>query len=175
MFTPKLRLFLALASFAVGTYRIVVGDYVGLVWLAGAAVLAYGYFKYGTVWLAFREVARGHMEPAAKLLAQVKRPESLVSEERAYFELAWGLVCASRAENGRAEQHLEQALKHALRSDNDRAMAEAVLAQLLVARNQLAAARSILDQALTRSCRPSIAERIKTLHAELAAAGPGPA
>lgn len=167
MFTPKLRLLLALASFAMGTYYIVAGRYAGLLLLAASALLGYGYFKYGTVWLAFRQVARGEMDRAARLLDQVKRPEMLDSEQRAYFELAWGLVWASRAQNARSEQHLKLALSHALRTDNDRAMAEAVLAQLLLARNEIAEARSVLEQAITRSCRPAIAERIKALHAEL--------
>lgn len=171
MFTPKLRLFFALAAFAIGAYQIVTGHYSGLLLLAGSALLGYGYFKYGTVWLAFRQVALGQMDRAARLLAQVKRPEMLDSEQRGYFELAWGLVWASRAENARSEQHLKLALSHALRTDNDRAMAEAVLAQLLLARNEVADARSVLDQAIARSCRPAIAERIKTLHAELSSAG----
>jgi hypothetical protein len=170
MFTPKLRLFLALAAFAIGTYRVVVSDYVGLVWLGAAALLGYGYFKYGTVWLAFRQVALGQMDRAARLLDQVKRPDALGSQERAYFELAWGLVCASRAENARSEQHLRLALSHALRTESDRAMAEAVLAQLLLARNEVTEARSVLALAITRNCRPAIAERIKALHAELASA-----
>ncbi|HEY6077403.1 MAG TPA: hypothetical protein VIW29_01285, partial [Polyangiaceae bacterium] len=83
MFTPKLRLFLALAAFAIGAYRVVASDYVGFVWLGAAALLGYGYFKYGSVWLAFRQVARGRMDHAARLLEQVKRPEALGSQDRA--------------------------------------------------------------------------------------------
>ena len=130
--TPGLRLALAVASFLAGAYLLVTNEYTGVVFLGGAAYFGYSYFKYGTVWLAFREVAHGRMDAAAKLLAQVKNPEALGSEQRAYFELASGLVCASKAQNQAAEQHLQSALAHELRTDNDRAMAEAVLAQLLV-------------------------------------------
>jgi ParB-like chromosome segregation protein Spo0J len=77
------------------------------------------------------------------------------------------LVCTSTAQNQRAEQHLQAALAHQLRTDNDRAMAEAVLAQLLIARDQHAEARALVDQAVTRNCRPSILERLKALQAEL--------
>ena len=167
MLTPRLRLTLALASFLAGAYLLVAGDYAGVLFLGGAAYLGYSYFKYGTVWLAFREVARGHMNEAADLLQKVKEPQALGSEQRAYFELASGLVCASRAENQRAETHLQAALGHDLRTENDRALAEAVLAQLLVARDQLDAAREIVERAAQRECRPMIAARIKGLREQL--------
>jgi hypothetical protein len=171
LLNPGLRLAFAIASFVLGAYLLVLSDYSGVLFLGGAAYLGYSYFRFGTVWLAFREVARGHMDAAAKLLQKVKHPEGLGSEQRAYFELASGLVCASRAENARAETHLQQALDHQLRTENDRALCEAVLAQLLVARDDLAGARAVVERAVTRECRPAIAARIKTLHEQLAAPG----
>jgi tetratricopeptide (TPR) repeat protein len=167
MLTPRLRLVLAIASFVTGAYLLVAGDYAGVLFLGGSAYFGYSYFKYGTVWLAFREVARGHMNEAADLLQKVKAPQDLGSEQRAYFELASGLVCASRAQNQRAEEHLQGALAHDLRTENDRALAEAVLAQLLVARDQLEPAREVIDRAVKRECRPAIAARIKKLHEQL--------
>jgi uncharacterized protein HemY len=164
---PGLRLALAVASFLAGAYLLVTGEYTGVLFLGGAAYLGYHHFKYGTVWLAFREVARGNMNEAAKLLQKVKEPQALGSEQRAYFELASGLVCASRAQNQQAEQHLQSALGNQLRTENDRALAEAVLAQLLVARDQTDAAREVIDRAVKRECRPAIAARIKGLHEQL--------
>jgi len=165
---PTTRLLLAIGSFLVGAYLLVAGDYSGVLLLGGAAYLGYSYFRYGVVWQAFREVALGRMEPAARLLRKVTQPESLGSEQRAYFELASGLVCASRVENANAEAHLRRALEHQLRSENDRALAEAVLAQLLVARDELVEARAIVERAVTRECRPAIAARIKTMREQLA-------
>lgn len=171
MLSPGLRLALAICSFFLGAYLLVTGDYAGVLFLGGSAYLGYSYFRFGTVWLAFRQVALGNMEPAAKLLQTVKQPEQLGSEQRAYFELASGLVCASRAENARAEQHLQTALDHQLRTENDRALCEAVLAQLLVARDEPDAARVVVARAVTRECRPAIAARIKALHEQLALPG----
>lgn len=173
MLSPGLRLALAIASFLLGAYLLVTNDYAGVVFLGAAAYLGYSYFTFGTVWLAFRQVALGNMEPAAKLLQKVKQPETLSSEQRAYFELASGLVCASRSENARAELHLQAALDRQLRTENDRALCEAVLAQLLVARDDLDAAREVIARAVTRECRPAIAARIKALHEQLALPGEG--
>jgi hypothetical protein len=170
MLSPRIRWLLAVGSFAFACYRLIAGDLLGLAFLALSAWLTYGYFKYSTVWMAFRAVAAGQMERAARLLQEVRRPESLGPQDRGYFELASGFVCISRAENERAEQHLRSALAGQLRSDNDRALGEAVLAQLLVARDELPEARSLLTRAAARRCRPAIAERIQSLRAELPAA-----
>lgn len=170
MFSPRVRALLAAVSFAFGCYQVVSGHYVGLVFFAVAAFLAYGYFKYGTVWLAFRAVARGEMEGAAKLLAQVRKPEALGAQDRGYYELASGFVCASRGQNERAEAHLRAALAHELRTDNDRALAEAVLAQLLIARDEMVEARKLLERAVGRDSRPAIAARIRAIQSELPSA-----
>jgi hypothetical protein len=162
---------LAVVAFALGVYRLLDGDYLGLALLASSAFLAYGYFKYGTVWLAFRAVSAGQVDKAAQLLQQVKRPDTLGAQERAYFELASGFVCASRAQNQQAEQHLRVSLQNELRTQNDRALAEAILAQLLIARDELTEARSVLSQAATRDARPAIAQRIQALRDELPPAG----
>jgi len=167
MFTPRIRWLLAAASFAFGGYRVSSGDYAGFVLIAAAAFLVYGHFKYNTVWLAFRAVSGGQLDKAAALLQQVKRPASLGAEARAYFELASGFVCASRAQNEDAEKHLRIALANRLRTDNDRALAETVLAQLLIARDELPEARTLLEQAAARSCRPATAERIRALRDDL--------
>ncbi len=167
MLAPRVRLALAVAAFAVGTYRLVVGDNAGLLLLAASAFLAYGYFRYGTVWLAFREVAHGNLDKAARLLGQIKRPDALAPQERAYFELASGLIGAARAQHGSAEAHLRLGLQHGLRTDNDRALAEAVLAQVLIARDALDEAREVLERASARTCRPAIAARIREMQAGL--------
>jgi hypothetical protein len=167
--TPKLLIALAVASFALGTYCLVLGDYKGIPLFLAAAYFSYRSFKHNPVELAFRAVARGQMPRAAALLAQVLRPEQLTSRDRAYFELASGLMKASQAENQRAEQHLALALEHELGTENDRALAEAVFSQLLVARGAHDEARRVIERAITRTCRPAIAQRIKKLHEDLSA------
>lgn len=167
MLTPRVRGLLAIVAFLLGVYGVVKGDYLGLVGIGASALLAYGYFKYGNVWLAFRAVSAGQMEKAAQHLQQVGQPTALGSQERAYFELASGFVCVSRGQNGPAERHLRVALDNELRTQNDRALAEAILAQLLIARDELTEARSVLDQAAARPARPAIAQRIQALRSEL--------
>lgn len=171
MLTPRIRLFLAAITLAFGAYRLVGGHVDGTATLAVSAYMIFSYIKQGTVQLAFRAVARGQVEQAAQLLKQVKRPDSLVADERAYFELASGFVCAARGQNDPAEQHLRRALTGPLRSENDRALAETVLAQLLIAREERGEARAVLDQAAQRRCHPEVSQRIVALRDELPTGG----
>ena len=168
LLTPqRIRSLLLAASFALGVHQVVSGVGWGVLWFVVSAFAAYGYFRYSAVAEAFRLVAHGRMDEASELLGQVKRPERLSSPDRAYFELASGLVCASRTENQRAEQHLDRALAHELRTDNDRALAEAVLSQLLMARDAHEEARAVIARAAARDCRPGIAERVRAIRDEL--------
>lgn len=161
------RLLFAVASFVLGGYLVIQSEYLGLLLLAVAAYVAVGYFRYGMVSLAFRAVAGGNIDRGAQLLERVKNPSSLVGTDRGYFELASGFVSAARGRNGEAEQHLRLALESPLRSEDDRALGEAVLAQLLVAREQYGEAGTLLDQAAGRCRRSAIADRIRALRAEL--------
>jgi len=161
------RMLFAVASFVLGGYLVIQSDYWGLLLLALSAYVAVGYFKYGSVSLAFRAVAAGKIDQGAELLERVKNPTSLVGTDRAYFELASGFVHAARARNAEAEHHLRLALESPLRSPDDRALGEAVLAQLLVARDQFGEAGTLLDQAAARCRRSAIADRIRALRAEL--------
>jgi len=165
MMRTTTRVLFAAASFVLGGYLVIDGENLGLILLAVAAYLTVGYFRYGTVALAFRAVAAGHVDRAAQLLDRVKNPTSLHGTDRAYFELASGFVCAARAKNDDAEQHLRCALGSPLRSEDDRALGEAVLAQLLIARDQHDEAHTLLEQAATRCRRPAIADRIRALRA----------
>lgn len=167
MFTPPVRFFLAAIALGFGAYRLTGGHVDGIAFLAASAALIVSYIRQGTVRLAFRAVASGQVDEAARLLSKVKRPASLGGDERAYFELASGFVCAARRDNDQAEHHLRNALSNPLRTDSDRALAETVLAQLLVARGERAEAQMLLEQAAARDCRPVVAERIRALRAEL--------
>ena len=166
MFSNPIRLALVLGCVGFGIYRVLYGDRMGLLYVVAGILVAYGYFRYSTVWLAFRAVRKGELDRAGACYR--KRgilPVCLHSS--AYFELASGIVSANRGEEEAAERHLRAALGHELRTENDRCVAEVCLAELLARRGNLDEARELVTQARTRHHKPELAEWIDRIAGSL--------
>jgi hypothetical protein len=161
MFPRPLRFVLIGVSSAYGLYYVTHGQAIGYLYLFGAALLIYGYFRYGPVFIAFNHVRRGNYERAASLLAQVRDPELLSSQQRGYFELASAELAVRKGNLVHGERHVRAALARKLRTENDRAVAEVMLAQLLFQRGADAEARAALEQARGRRTNPQTAKMIE--------------
>ncbi len=147
MSLTNLRLLLAVVAASYGAYELSLKHSIGLLGLLAAGFLLIGGFSENPERIAFRKVNDGDLKSASDLLLRVKKPERLPSERRAYFELASAMLAVHRGNNALAEDHLHVALKNRLRSPNDRAVALATLAQLLIARDAPIEARPLLKEA----------------------------
>jgi predicted Zn-dependent protease len=163
MFPTSIRFLLVVASAAFGAYQIHRGNVAGGLYLLAAALLAYGHFRYGPVWLALRTARRGNMDRTRRLLEEVHNPDWLTSDQRAYFELTSALVAADRKDDPAAEKHLRLALDHRLRTENDRALVEVMLARILIERGRAEEADEILARAAARGSKPEVARMIDEL------------
>jgi len=126
-----------------------------------AAFLAYGYFRYGTVWLAFEALRAGRLERAEALLDQVESPDRLESRSRAYYEMAKGLLACEREEWAGARGYLQRALEHDLRTANDRSLVECALAEVLLRCGDPVAAREHLELARGYDHKAAVAAAIR--------------
>lgn len=161
MFSTPIRAILVVTALSVGAWQLSRGHSSALWLVAAAVLLAYGHFRYGSVWLAMRALRAGNVDRAGRLLAQVKHPATLSSQQRAYFELASGLLAARAGADIEAEQHFRSALDHRLRTENDRCIAEVELARLLAKRGERVAARELLARARSRQANPDVAEEAR--------------
>jgi uncharacterized protein HemY len=158
---------LIVATLALGLVEVSTGNSIGYWLIAAAALLAFGHFRYGPVWLAFRALRAGDADRAARLLSQVRRPSWLSSPQRAYFEFASGALAAARGADADAERHLRAALAHDLRTANDRCAVELELARVLAKRGDRVAALDVLAAASTREPKPELAEQLRQVGASL--------
>lgn len=160
MLTNRTRLAVVALSLALGAWLSLRGSLMpGLLLLVAGVILGVGYFRYGPVWLAMRALGRGDADKAASHLSSISDPQRLERQSRAYFEMASGLLAASRGRSGDAERHLRRALELPLRTQNDRAVAELTLAELLVGAAN-AEATELLDRASERSPKRRVEEEI---------------
>lgn len=161
MYSTRTRIALIVVSAFGALYFLLAGRLIlGLACIASALLFAYGYRAYGTVWLAWRALENEDHDKAARLIAQVGQPASLTSPQRAYYEVIAGVLASDRADWGEADEHLRQALASGLRTDNDRAFVEFLLARVAVARGDASAAARFLHDASTRACKPDLVRMI---------------
>ena len=153
-----------LFSVGLGGYQFATGSrFVGACFLAAAALLIYGYFRYGTVWLAYRALRTGRPERARTLLDQIAFPDRLRSSDRAYYEMLRGMLAGEREEWATARDHFQRALEHDLRTSNDRCIVECALAEALLGCGETVAAGEHLELARTHRHKPELTVGIRKL------------
>jgi hypothetical protein len=167
MFSPVMRLLLIMTGLALGALQIARGQAAGWFLVVAAALLAYGYFRYGTVWLAFRAYRRGHLEVVERRLRQVRDPARLRPQDRAYYEFLAGVVAQGRGELDRARVHLTAAASGRLRTDNVRSIVQCHLAEVALASGDGAGARWHLGEAHRLPHAPAVDGVISGLEAKL--------
>ena len=167
MFSPTIRLFLVVAGLIGGILRIASDEPAGWMLIAGAALLAYGYFRYGTVWLAFQAYRRGDIATVERRLRQINDPARLRPQDRAYYEFLSGVAAQHRADLDSAHAHLSAVSAEHLRTDNIRSVLECHRAEVAFERGNLDGARRHLDAASQLRHGPAIDDAIKALQTKL--------
>ena len=143
----------------------------GSLFFLGSVVLAIGHFRNGTVWLAHRAEMSGQFARAASLLNQIRRPEWLAPQQRAYYDLLRGMAWFRGATFQEAEAAFEAALGGRLRTQSDRAL---VLGMLVASQLELGkrdAALANLREAKALPAKPPVAEFLSSLEQQSGLAG----
>ena len=121
MFSLPTRILLILATTAYGTYQLTVGKPVGIVLVAAAGLLVFGYFRYGPIRPAFVALQMGNMSAVERLLSTIRFPHLLNNQSKAYLHWIKGVLNAQHADRlASAEDNLRSALNLGVRTSNDR-------------------------------------------------------
>lgn len=157
MFSPLTRYgMIALSIFAAVGMFLQGRWIVGSLFVVAAGLLVWGHQRYGNVWLAFQAYRRGDLDGLARRLADVKHPERLEPQSRAYFELLSGVVAHREGRLEAARAHLGAALAGGLRTTHIQAVARVHLAHVELEGGDPAAARAQLAQARAIPHRPAL-------------------
>ena len=156
MYSSRVRLILLLAAFAFAGNSFANGRITWILAVVAAVAIAVGYFRSGTVWLAFQAWKSGHNERVCLLLDQNRFPDWLSSQSRAYFEFLRGLLASADERWLDAQAHFKAALTHRLRTDNDRSLVECYLATTMLNLGDPVGARSKLTSAMSRAHKPEV-------------------
>ena len=149
MFSLPVRIALIVGASTVGIYLVANGEITGYGLLAAAAIFAAGYFRYGPIRPAFMALQRQQFDKAQKLADTIRFPNLLGPEARAYYNWIQGVLSAQDDDNlEHAEEQMSLAIAGPLRTDNDRCVATATLAQIVFQNNEPDRALKILDDAM---------------------------
>ncbi len=147
MFSNKMRILIIVAVIGFGVYQLLNGHRSGYIAIAGASVLAAGYFRYGPIYAAFSALQQQQTEKARKLVESVKFPNLLSQQSRAYYLWIKGAIAQGDGDFESAETWIRKAIQGRLRTSNDLCIATAQLAQVIALKGQPEDAKRILDSA----------------------------
>ena len=146
MFTPLVRLLLIGLNTAVGILALPRYPMLAAGLCLSSALFVLGYFRHGTVWLAFRAIRKGQVDRADSLIRRTHNPSWLDARQRTYYELLKGALAGERGDLEAAETHLRAALAGKLRTGNDIGVAKLTLAEVLLHRGDRDSAKALLEE-----------------------------
>lgn len=159
MFSARFRLVLMGLFLALAAWLMLKGQYpYGMGLLMGFGLLVWGYFRNGSVYLAYRRLRQDKYEKAEKLLDEVNRPNWLARVVQGYYYLSRGHIAFQEERYTEAQLHFETA--HELRppNGNDRALILLNLAQLANIQGDKKQARHYLKEAEDEKMSPELAQ-----------------
>ena len=104
------------------------------------------HFLFGNIWAAFGMLRKGKIPEAELLVNQIKRPEFLSKQHRAYYHFIKGMIALQKEELQEGEIQLKQALERGLRSPNDNALTALNIAHIYFRQQKLEPCRKYLSQ-----------------------------
>ncbi len=87
-----------------------------------ALIILITHFVFGNVWSAFAMMRKGKIKEAELLINQIKRPDLLTKQHKAYYHFIKGMIALQKEDLNDGELHLKQASEIGLRNANDNAL-----------------------------------------------------
>ncbi|WP_139181390.1 hypothetical protein [Thiohalomonas denitrificans] len=126
---PYLRLTMGLAGLVVAIYMMARGT----IWIWPLALLAiyfvWDFFRNASVWSAFRAFREGRIEAVRQEVNQIRWSNLLSPVSRSYYHWLRGAVDAADGRYAAARVHLLVAAAGRLKTENDRALVQCLLAE----------------------------------------------
>jgi hypothetical protein len=146
MFTPATRVIIFAAGLLLVLYYLLHGNATSAaLTLLGVSLVVWGYFKNGTVYLAWRKVRAQDFKTAKRILAQTKYPRLLKKQQRGFYHFTKGLIHLSEMDLENARINLLDALKYGVRTENNRAIIALNLADIEIEEGRMEKARTYLE------------------------------
>ena len=161
MFTPKIR-FVLMALAIVALIISLTSQNLPSALLYGVVSIALliGYYRSGTVWLAYQQLRRQNYDKAIRYLNQTKYPDRLAKSQKGYYYFIRGFAAIEEEQFEQAQEEFQEALNAGLRTQNDEAITYLQLTDLSLIFEDKAQAQQYLEKIQTLNYKPSLEEAL---------------
>ena len=172
MFYPGIRVILIIIHTIGAMSLFLLGQTLwAMIVLIGGLFQVYGYFRYGTVWLAFQELGKQNFQEVDKRLALIKNSQLLSKSQKGFYYMLKGAVDLYHKKNYQsAEENIKKAIKIGVRTANNICINYIMLSQLSLLQDKLDYARDYLQKALETPHNSMLDEGLQNLKIEIEAA-----
>ena len=133
----------------------------------GSLLLTSGYFLYGTVFLAFRQMKRKNTAKAKILIRKTKFPKWLKQSQRGYYHFVSGFIALHENRLDVGYQHLTSALLIGLRTQNDLSIASYNVAAVELKRGNIGESTKWIEATRKYHCSDTILKELKKLEDQI--------
>lgn len=102
----------------------------GVLMLIAAGFVLGGYFRYGSVWTAFRHMQRGDIDKAETIANKTRHPDGLNAEFKSCYHWIRAAAATQREEFETARDEYQKALAAGPRTENNRNILAICLAEI---------------------------------------------
>ena len=168
MMTTKVRIIVLLLALLLLGYAVYSHVYQSAILvLGGMSYLIWSHFREGTVFLATQAFQQHDFEKAAKLLADIKKPEYLRKGRRNYYEFMSGNLALKAEDYEGAERHFQIASRLPFRRPNDKAIILVNLANINLRKHDYERVRGYIAVARKLEVTSRIAQIINKIENEI--------
>ncbi len=147
MYTPRVRVFLIAIAVAGGMLFLPTQPHVAYALFFSVVLFIIGYFRSGTVWLAFRAFRKGQVDRAGRLINHIPYPDWLSAQFQAYYHWMRGTMELQAHQPKAAVEHLQRSFEGRLRTSNARSGVAATMVQAWIEIGDLDQAKAALSMA----------------------------
>jgi predicted negative regulator of RcsB-dependent stress response len=171
MYSPKIRIIISILGLYMAWNFYSSGNMTStFMVLIGVGLVFWGYFKNGTVYLAFQQLKKENYDKAEQLLAKISKPELLKKSQKGYYHFTKGFIEMNKQNTDAAFTELSSALSIGLRTQNDTSIVTLNLASIELERKNLGAAKNFLERTKALDHKPEINAEIERIEGDINAA-----
>jgi predicted negative regulator of RcsB-dependent stress response len=168
MFTPIIRIILVIFSLVAAGYFYSKEDFVNMsMMLISGGLFIYGYFKYGTVYVAFQQIKKDNVKKAEQLISKIKNPEKLTKGHKSYYYFTTGIIALEKKNFEKSHSDLAKALNIGLRTENDKSIVLLNLANIEFLRKDYNKATEYIKKVRQLNLKPLVESETNRIEKEI--------